>query len=80
MREIGEPSRKALIVDFAAPHLRARTVGLYYLIRGLTVTPATVIGSLLWHLSPSVPFLVASVVGMLGVIVFAFTVEERYAG
>jgi hypothetical protein len=27
-REIGEPSRKALIVDFAAPTLRARTVGL----------------------------------------------------
>ncbi|MGH9903451.1 MAG: MFS transporter, partial [Pyrinomonadaceae bacterium] len=31
LREIGEPSRKAMIVDFAEPHLRARTVGLYYL-------------------------------------------------
>ncbi len=28
LREIGEPSRKAMIVDFAEPHLRARTVGL----------------------------------------------------
>src|SRR5205085_6547449 len=30
LREIGEPSRKAMIVDLAAANLRARTVGLYY--------------------------------------------------
>lgn len=79
LREIGEPSRKAMIVDFAEPHLRARTVGLYYLVRSLTITPAAAIGGLLWAIMPEVPFIAAGVVGMIGVIVFAMTVEERYA-
>ena len=47
LREIGEPSRKAMIVDFAEQQLRARTVGLYYLVRSLSITPASVIGGLL---------------------------------
>jgi MFS family permease len=80
LREIGEPSRKAMIVDFAAPHLRARTVGLYYLIRSLTVAPAAAIGGLLWQVSPATPFIIAGFVGLAGVWVFALTVEERYAG
>jgi MFS family permease len=79
LREIGEPSRKAMIVDFAEPHLRARTVGLYYLIRSLTITPAAAIGGLLWKVAPEVPFVIAGVVGIIGVVVFALTVEERYA-
>ena len=79
LREIGEPARKAMIVDFAEPHLRARTVGLYYLVRSLTITPAAAIGGLLWTYAPQTPFLVAGMVGLIGTIVFAATVEERYA-
>jgi MFS family permease len=79
LREIGEPSRKAMIVDFAEPHLRARTVGLYYLVRSLTITPAAAIGGLLWAIMPEVPFIAAGAVGMIGAVVFAVTVEERYA-
>ncbi len=80
LREIGEPSRKAMIVDFAEPHLRARTVGLYYLVRGLSITPAAAVGGLLWKIAPQTPFITAGVVGIIGAIVFAATVEERYAG
>jgi MFS family permease len=80
LREIGEPSRKAMIVDFAEPHLRARTVGLYYLVRSLTITPAAALGGLLWKLEPQAPFITAGVIGIVGTIVFAATVEERYAG
>ena len=79
LREIGEPSRKAMIVDFAVPHLRARTVGLYYLIRSLSISPAAAIGGLLWRITPEVPFIAAGIVGMIGAFVFAATVEERYA-
>lgn len=79
LREIGEPSRKAMIVDFAEPHLRARSVGLYYLVRSLSVTPAALIGGLLWVISPQTPFIVAGIIGLIGSIVFALTVEERYA-
>jgi MFS family permease len=79
LREIGEPSRKAMIVDFAQPHLRARSVGLYYLVRSLSITPAAATGGLLWAISPRAPFITAGVIGLIGTIVFAATVEERYA-
>jgi MFS family permease len=78
-REIGEPSRKAMIVDFAEPHLWARTVGLYYLVRSLTITPAAALGGLLWKVEPRAPFIIAGAIGIVGTIVFAATVEERYA-
>lgn len=80
LREIGEPSRKAMIVDFAEPHLRARSVGLYYLIRSLTITPAAALGGLLWKYQPETPFIVAGAIGIIGTLVFAITVEEKYAG
>jgi MFS family permease len=79
LREIGEPSRKAMIVDLAVPHLRARTVGLYYLVRSLTITPAAMIGGLLWKVTPQTPFILAFVIGLIGVLVFAATVDEQYA-
>lgn len=79
LREIGEPSRKAMIVDFAEPHLRARSVGLYYLIRSLSITPAAIIGGLLWRFAPETPFVTAGVIGVIGTIVFGLTVEENYA-
>jgi MFS family permease len=79
LREIGEPARKAMIVDFAQDNVRARTVGLYYLVRSLSITPAAAVGGLLWSITPQVPFIVAGVIGLIGTIVFAMTVEERYA-
>lgn len=79
LREIGEPSRKAMIVDFAQDNLRARSVGLYYLVRSLSITPAAAIGGLLWKVTPQLPFLVAGVIGILGTVVFTLTVEEKFA-
>ncbi|MDT4965576.1 MAG: hypothetical protein QOJ64_313 [Acidobacteriota bacterium] len=79
LREIGEPSRKAMIVDFAEPHMRARSVGLYYLVRSLSITPAAAIGGALWLIRPSLPFVVAGIIGLIGAVVFALTVEEQYA-
>lgn len=79
LREIGEPARKAMIVDFARENVRARSVGLYYLVRSLSITPAAVIGGVLWKIRPDVPFITASIIGIVGTIVFAATVEERYA-
>jgi MFS family permease len=77
LREIGEPSRKAMIVDLAQHNLRARTVGLYYLIRSLSITPASAIGGLLWWIRPQVPFVVAGIFGIVGTLLFAATVEEK---
>ena len=78
LREIGEPARKALIVDLAEPHLRARSVGLYYLIRSLAITPAAFVGGLLWDVAPHAPFYVAGAIGAAGTLLFALTVEEDH--
>ncbi|MBI4243471.1 MAG: MFS transporter [Planctomycetes bacterium] len=72
LREIGEPARKALIVDLAGETTRARTVGLYYLIRGLIVFPASLIGGYLWSVNTTLPFYTAFAVGTAGVLVYSF--------
>lgn len=77
---MGEPARKALIVGFAQPHLRARSVGLYCLIRSVAIAPAAFNGGLLWQLSPSVPFLVAATIGLVGTLIFIATVDEQNVG
>ena len=79
LREIGEPARKAMIVDFAKDSLRARSVGLYYLVRSLSITPAAALGGLLWNVDPRTPFIAAAAMGVIGTLVFAATVEERFA-
>jgi len=77
LREIGEPARKAMIVDFAVPQLRARSVGLYYLLRSLAITPAAAIGGLLWKVTPQTPFVLAGAFGVAGTFIFIATVREQ---
>jgi len=71
LRETGEPARKALIVDLASAGARGRAVGLYYLIRGLAVFLAPLVGGWLWTLDRRLPFYVAFAVGLVGCLVHA---------
>ncbi|HEX9941617.1 MAG TPA: MFS transporter [Thermoanaerobaculia bacterium] len=71
LRETGEPARKALIVDLAAAGARGRAVGLYYLIRGFAVFPASLVGGWLWTIDRRLPFYVAFAVGVAGFLVHA---------
>jgi MFS family permease len=80
LREIGEPARKALIIDLVTPSLRARSVGLYYLGRSLMIAPAAFVGGLLWSVSPMLPFYVAGAIGFVGALLFVMTVDEAHAG
>jgi len=79
LRELGEPARKAMIVDLSDPARRGRTVGLYYLIRSLAITPASAIGGLLWKVDPAIPFYVAFAIGLAGTLIFVFTVQRQDA-
>jgi MFS family permease len=65
LREIGEPARKALIVDLASGDPGA-TVGLYYSIRGFAVAGASALGGILWTIRPSFTFQVAAGLGAAG--------------
>jgi MFS family permease len=71
LRETGEPARKALIVDLASAGARGRAVGLYYLIRGLAVFPASLVGGWLWTIDRRLPFYAAFAVGAAGFLVHA---------
>jgi MFS family permease len=79
LREVGEPARKAMIVDLARPDIRARSIGLYYLVRSSAIAPAAFVGGLLWKIQPSVPFFAAAGIGAVGTAVFAATVREKDA-
>ena len=79
LREVGEPARKAMIVDLSRPETRARSIGLYYLIRSVAIAPAAFTGGLLWRFAPSLPFFAAAIVGAVGTVVFAATVRESEA-
>jgi MFS family permease len=70
LKEFGEPARKALIIGEAVPELRARTYGVYYLIRDCTVTSGSFLGAWLWSVNPEANFLGAAICGALGTIWF----------
>ena len=70
LKEFGEPARKALIIGEAAPELRARTYGAYYLIRDCTVTSGSFLGAWLWSVSPQANFIGAALCGALGTLWF----------
>lgn len=71
LKEFGEPTRKALIMDLAPEDRKAGMFGLYYLIRDTIVSVAAFGGALLWMISPKVNLLTAFACGALGTIWFA---------
>ena len=79
LREIGEPARKALIVDLAPPIARGRTVGLYYTVRGFAVAGAAALGGALWTIRPSLTFLAAAGLGVVGTLWAALFLPARPA-
>lgn len=71
LKEFGEPTRKAMIMDLAPEGLKASVFGLYYLIRDTIVSLAAFGGAFLWELSPSMNFIAAFIFGAIGTIGFA---------
>lgn len=71
LKEFGEPTRKALIMDLAPDHCKAGMFGLYYLIRDVVVSLAALGGAFLWQISPQANLVTAFVFGILGTVGFA---------
>jgi MFS family permease len=83
LKEFGEPTRKALIMDFAPENTKAATFGSYYLVRDVVVSLAALSSAFLWNVSPGANFLVASACGLIGTILFAIfgkDLKRRAAG
>ena len=70
LKEFGEPTRKALIMDLAPADRKAAMFGLYYLLRDVIVSFAAFGGAWLWTISPQTNFLVAAAFGAAGTLYF----------
>ncbi|MCX7818572.1 MAG: MFS transporter [Kiritimatiellae bacterium] len=70
LKEFGEPSRKALILDLAPRERAAAMFGLYYLVRDVVVSAAAFGGALLWRSSPRLNLRVAFAFGVAGTLWF----------
>ena len=71
LKEMGEPTRKALIMDLAPEGKKASTFGVYYLARDLVVGIVAASAGVLWLISPAALFLTAFAMGVLGTAWFA---------
>jgi MFS family permease len=75
LRFAGLPAHKALIVGPAERDAGGRVTGTYYLVRNTVTVPSAAVGGALYALSPAVAFGTATVVGLIGVGVFALVGE-----
>ncbi len=71
LKEFGEPTRKALIMDLAPEGRKAGMFGAYYLARDVPVSVAAFCGALLWNISPATNLLVAFGFGLLATLWYA---------
>ena len=77
LKEFGDSPRKALIVGYARPEMRGRTVGAYYLIRDTFVSAGSLLGAWLWKLGPQINFWSAAGLGALGTAVYCTMLYRR---
>lgn len=71
LKEFGEPTRKALIMDLSPDSCKAGMFGLYYMIRDVIVSIAALGGAFLWQISPETNLVTAFVFGVIGTAGFA---------
>jgi MFS family permease len=76
LKEFGEPTRKALIMDLAPEDRKAGMFGLYYLMRDVLVSVSAFASGWLWLASPKVNFVTAFVFGAIGTIWFAMAGKD----
>jgi MFS family permease len=76
LKEFGEPTRKAMIMDLAPENYKASTFGTYYLIRDVIVSIAAFSSALFWNIDPAVNFFVATGFGLIGTVLFAILGKE----
>jgi MFS family permease len=70
LKEFGEPTRKALIMELSPMNRKASMFGLYYLMRDSIVTIAAFGGAFLWMKSPALNLWTAFGFGLIGTVWF----------
>lgn len=70
LKEFGEPTRKAMIMELAVSDAKARAFGFYYFLRDGIVAFAGFGGGLLWGIHPDLNLLTSAVFGAAGTLYF----------
>lgn len=74
---MGGPAWQALVADLVPSRMRARIMGLMGTVTGLSSFPSPIIGGYLYDdYSPQIAFIVASMLGILGAVMFGIFVKE----
>jgi MFS family permease len=76
LKEFGDTSRKALIINYCESQRRGQMVGAYYLVRDLIVSTGAILGAYLWNLGPGLNFLGAALFGIGGTIFYIRTIRR----
>ncbi len=71
MKELGEPTRKSLILDLCPPEARATYFGWYYCVRDSLAGLAAALGAVLWQASPVLTLQISAGFGVLGTLGYA---------
>jgi MFS family permease len=70
LKEFGEPTRKAIILDLCPADAKARGYGLYYFVRDFIVAFAAFLGAWIWKQSPAINFFTATAFGVIGTLLY----------
>ena len=77
LKELGEPTRKSLILDLCPAEARATHFGWYYCVRDTLAALAATIGAWLWQVGPAVNLLGAAAFGLIGTLGYAWLATRR---
>ena len=72
LKEFGEPTRKAMILELSVKNAEARSFGLYYFVRDMIVSVSAFAGGFLWVISPEMNLFTAALAGVMGTLFFIF--------
>jgi MFS family permease len=73
LKELGEPTRKSLILDLCPVEARATHFGWYYCIRDTLAAVAAMLGAWLWLQGPAINLLGAAACGMIGTLGYGWS-------
>jgi MFS family permease len=76
LKEFGDTSRKALIINYCESHRRGQMIGAYYLVRDLIVSTGAIVGAYLWNLGAGLNFLGAALFGVAGTVYYVRTMKR----
>src|ERR1043166_8054579 len=76
LKEFGDTSRKALIIEYCSLPERGQMIGTYYFIRDLIVSAGSLVGVYLWSLGPRLNFLGAAAFGIAGTVFYLKTIRD----